>query len=129
MSHAFITEISPGQGPYFGQATWFARFHPDKVPSAVDRYVDEIFRVTGVLDKAVKDNGTGWLVGDKVTYADLAFLTWSSVAEGLLKQLGRWDRFEARFATYSAWLGAMRSMESVKKVEEQIARGRAANGM
>ncbi|KAL1601167.1 Transcriptional regulator ure2 [Nothophoma quercina] len=50
-----------GQGPYFGQATWFARFHPEKVPSAVQRYVDEIFRVTGVLELGLKRNGSGWL--------------------------------------------------------------------
>lgn len=43
-----------GQGPYFGQATWFGRFHPEKVPSATDRYVTEIFRVTGVLDTALE---------------------------------------------------------------------------
>jgi glutathione S-transferase len=38
-----------GQGPYFGQAAWFKKFHPEKLPSAVDRYVREINRVTGVV--------------------------------------------------------------------------------
>ncbi|KAJ4356523.1 glutathione S- transferase, nitrogen catabolite repression regulator [Didymosphaeria variabile] len=118
-----------GQGPYFGQATWFARFHAEKIPSAIDRYVNEIFRVTGVLDKALKANSTGWLVGDKVTYADLSFITWSSVAEGLVKQLGKWEGFEERFPTYTGWLAAMRRLDSVKKVEEQMAKGRAANGL
>lgn len=118
-----------GQGPYFGQATWFARFHTEQIPSAIDRYVAEILRVTGVLDNALRDNGTGWLVGDRVTYADLSFVTWASIAEGLLKQLGRWEGFEARFATYAAWLAALRCMESVKKVEEGVARGRAENGL
>ncbi|KAL1606538.1 Transcriptional regulator ure2 [Paraconiothyrium brasiliense] len=118
-----------GQGPYFGQATWFARFHAERIPSAIDRYVNEIFRVTGVLDKALQDNGTGWLVGDKMTYADLSFITWSSVAEGLLKQLGKWENFEERFPVYTKWLAAMRRLDSVKKVEEQVAKGRAANGL
>ncbi|KAI0174447.1 thioredoxin-like protein [Pestalotiopsis sp. NC0098] len=31
-----------GQGPYYGQAIWFARFHPEKLPSAIDRYVNEV---------------------------------------------------------------------------------------
>jgi len=118
-----------GQGPYFGQATWFARFHAEKIPSAIDRYIDEIFRVTGVLDNALKANGTGWFVGDKITYADLSFVTWSSIAEGLLKPLDKWDGFEEKFPAYTAWLVAMRRVESVKKVEEQVARGRAANGL
>jgi glutathione S-transferase len=64
-----------------------------------------------------------------MTYADLSFVTWCSIAEGLLKQLGRWEGFEERFPTYTAWLMALRSLESVKKVEEQVARGRAANGL
>lgn len=30
-----------------------------------------------MLDKALADNGTGWLVGDKCTYADLSFIPWN----------------------------------------------------
>ena len=56
-----------GQGPYFGQATWFARFHPEKLQSATDRYVNEIFRVIGVLElqlqRQLDSSGSGWLVG------------------------------------------------------------------
>lgn len=48
-----------GQGPYFGQATWFTRFHPEKLLSAIDRYVIEIFLVIGVLDNALQRNATG----------------------------------------------------------------------
>ncbi|EED20528.1 AAR2 family protein [Talaromyces stipitatus ATCC 10500] len=55
-----------GQGPYFGQATWFARFHPEKLPSAIDRYANEIPRVIGVIERALSKNSAGnWLVGDK----------------------------------------------------------------
>ncbi|KAH8156115.1 hypothetical protein CIB48_g12131, partial [Xylaria polymorpha] len=36
-----------GQGPYYGQAVWFTRYHPEKLQSAIDRYVKEIYRVTG----------------------------------------------------------------------------------
>lgn len=32
--------------------------------------------MVGVLDSHLKTNGTGWLVGDKCTYADLAFVPW-----------------------------------------------------
>lgn len=66
-----------GQGPYFGQKAWFSYFHPEKnLNSAIDRYSNEIKRVIGVLDAHLKRNGTGWLVGDKCTYADLAFVPW-----------------------------------------------------
>lgn len=63
-----------GQGPYFGQAVWFKVFHPEKIQSALDRYINEIRRVTSVLDRALK--GKDWLVGDRCSFADIAFLPW-----------------------------------------------------
>ncbi len=36
-----------GQGPYFGQAAWFANYHHEKIPSAIERYQKEIRRVIG----------------------------------------------------------------------------------
>lgn len=85
--------------------------------------------MTGVLDKAIQTNGTGWLVGNRVTYADLSFVTWCQVGEGLLKELGRWEGFWERFPNYVAWIAGIRDLDSVKKIEEHMARGRAANGL
>jgi glutathione S-transferase len=119
----------PGQGPYFGQATWFARFHQEKIPSAIDRYVNEMLRVIGVLDAALEISGTGWLVGDRCTYADLSFVTWASVGEGLLRELGKLHEFEERFPRYKRWLGAIEQRESVRKIRESMARGRAEHGL
>jgi glutathione S-transferase len=120
------------QGPYYGQATWFARFHPEKLPSAIERYVAETFRVVGVLEEGLVRNGnTGWLVGDKCTYADLSFVTWAGVGEGLLVELGRADKakLESDYPLYSAWMGAMREREKVEECAARIAEGRAAHGL
>jgi glutathione S-transferase len=54
-----------GQGPYFGQAAWFEKFHPEKIESARERYKNEIKRVLKVLDKHLETSGKGFLVGDK----------------------------------------------------------------
>lgn len=115
-----------GQGPYFGQATWFARFHPEKIQSAIDRYVNEMVRVTGVLDSALQ--GKDWLVGDKCTYADLSFVTWANIGYGLMKQLGKEDVYE-QFPNYQRWMAAMQSRDAAKKVAEKVAKGRAAAGL
>lgn len=117
-----------GQGPYFGQATWFARFHAEKLQSAIDRYVDEILRVTEVLDRALERNGTGWLVGNRLTYADLSFVTWASVGKGLLKELGRDSELE-KYTKYAAWIEAMENRDSVTKIQDSMAKGRAAHGL
>ncbi|TGO16552.1 hypothetical protein BTUL_0026g00040 [Botrytis tulipae] len=63
-----------GQGPYYGQASYFSRIHPEKIQSAIDRYANEIRRVTGVLESVLKTRD--WLVGDKCTCADLCFIAW-----------------------------------------------------
>jgi len=52
-----------GQVPYFGQAAWFYKFHPEKVDSAKNRYKEQIARVFHVLDNHLK--GKQYLVGEK----------------------------------------------------------------
>ena len=49
-------------------------FHPEKLPSAIERYRNEIKRVIGVVDSHLTKQGTDYLVGDRVTYPDLMFI-------------------------------------------------------
>ena len=67
---------SSGQGPYFGQAAWFTFFHPEKIPSAQERYKNEIVRVLGVLEDVLSKQE--WLVGGKATVSDLSFIPYVS---------------------------------------------------
>lgn len=103
-----------GQGPYFGQFAWFNFFHPEKIPSAIERYTKEIKRVIGVLDRQLKQN-KGHLVGDKVTYADLAFIMWNNVVFGPLKE--EIDA-EKNFPDFFAWHQKLISRPAVSKVLE-----------
>ncbi|EPE31002.1 Glutathione S-transferase (GST), C-terminal [Glarea lozoyensis ATCC 20868] len=64
-----------GQGPYFGQAIWFTRYHSEKIDSAKLRYINEIYRVFSVLDTALE--GKSYLVAEKCTIADLSFIPWN----------------------------------------------------
>ncbi|KAE8148741.1 glutathione S-transferase Ure2-like protein [Aspergillus avenaceus] len=100
-----------GQGPYYGQAVWFKRYHPERVQSAVDRYVGEIKRVSRVLDKWLETRE--WLVGNKLSYADLAFVSWQNGAKSLLSDEG-YD--ENEFEHLTAWLERMNSRETVKEL-------------
>lgn len=118
-----------GQGPYFGQATWFVRFHPEKLPSAVDRYVNEIDRVIGVLDDALRRNKTGWLVGDRCTYADISFVTWAATGEGLLRELQKEKGLVEKYHHYSAWLATLKERPAIAKALQEIAAQRKAHGL
>ena len=113
-----------GQGPYYGQGVWFLRYHGEKIPSAVKRYMDEAKRVTRVLeDHLVKEKekyaakgelGDGpWLVGGRISYADISFWPWQDLFETYMKDEG-FDHTE--FPEVLAWLDRMRGRESFKKV-------------
>ncbi|KAB8075186.1 glutathione S-transferase [Aspergillus leporis] len=108
-----------GQGPYYGQMVWFIRYHEEKVPSAVERYVKEVNRVTGVLDgwlkKQKESHGEPWLVGGKLSYVDLAFIPWQRIA-GLVVGKELFD--EDQYPFVKEWLGKIVSREGVKSAIE-----------
>lgn len=65
------------QGPYFGQVTWFKMMHPEPLPTAIERYQKEAVRVFTVLDGVLSKQK--YLVGDKLTAADVAFFPWDDL--------------------------------------------------
>jgi len=100
-----------GQGPYFGQSAWFQRYHSEKIPSAIERYNDEIKRVFSVLDTVLSKQK--YLVGDKVTIADLSFLPWNVGAiAGLVPDID----IEKNYPAFARWHKELNEREVVKKV-------------
>ncbi len=65
-----------GIGPMIGQLGFFHKFagkdYEDKRPR--DRYVGEVTRLLGVLDKHLE--GKAWMMGDQYTVADIAIFPW-----------------------------------------------------
>ncbi|EMR69011.1 hypothetical protein MGN70_011869 [Eutypa lata] len=110
-----------GQGPYYGQAVWFKLYHPEPVPSAVERYLKEIKRVTGVLEGWLQkqvDEGTGgadgpWLVGGRVSYADISWVTWQSM---IPTRFGKEEFDQDEFPLVKAWLERIVKREAVNKI-------------
>jgi glutathione S-transferase len=105
-----------GQGPYYGQLAWFKFFHSEKLPSAVERYTKEMERVIGVLDAHLKKQGSQFLVGDKCTYADTAFVTWGSNVPWLTTGDDPKIDIEGKYPSYDAWLKRVCERPAVKKV-------------
>ncbi|KAE8383066.1 glutathione S-transferase [Aspergillus bertholletiae] len=109
-----------GQGPYYGQMSWFIKFHTEKVPSAIERYVKEVNRVTSVLEGWLEKQAVGsgaegsdgpWLVGGKMSYVDLAFVPWQRLPPLFV---GAEDFDPEKFPFVKAWLGRMLEREGVK---------------
>ena len=105
-----------GQGPYFGQKAWFTFFHSDKdITSAKDRYRNEIKRVVGVIDAHLKKTGKEYLVGDKISYADLMFVPWFSITGALTGDDAEGWTWEKAAPTSYAWYERLTSRPAVKK--------------
>ncbi|KAI0685588.1 glutathione S-transferase C-terminal-like protein [Cytidiella melzeri] len=98
---------SSGQGPYFGQAFWFTFRHPEKIQSAQDRYVDEIKRVFSVLETVLAKQE--YLVGGKLTVADLSFFTYTAI-------LGDDFKLADAYPALSAWHTKLSQRPAVQKI-------------
>ncbi|KAI3336880.1 glutathione S-transferase [Xylariaceae sp. AK1471] len=124
-----------GQGPYFGQLGWFENHHHEKLPSAIERYKNEVKRVIGVIDGHLAKSGTDFLVGDKLTYADLMFIPYfKSVGKGSITLMAK-DIDTAQWAHYTAWMERLHDRPAVAKIAkiyadvwEQIVAAAAASG-
>ncbi|KAI2606303.1 glutathione S-transferase [Hypoxylon fragiforme] len=103
-----------GQGPYYGQAVWFSRVHHEKLPSAIERYTKEMERVRSVLELHLSRSPSGWLVGDKMTVADLAWVMWEQI--GTLILLFQDIHLEGKYPHYDAWYKKLLERPTVRKV-------------
>ncbi|WP_199097759.1 glutathione binding-like protein [Dyella sp. ASV21] len=63
-----------GLGPMLGQNHHFSHYAAEKIPYAIDRYVNETRRLYGVLDKRLE--GRAFIVGKDYTIADMAAYPW-----------------------------------------------------
>ena len=56
---------------------WFQRcHHHEKILSAIERYINKIKQVFGVLNSV--SSKQKYLVGDKVTIVDISFIPWNA---------------------------------------------------
>lgn len=67
-----------GIGPMMGQANVFYRYFPEKIPSVIERYHNEVERLFSVLDKQLENQH--FLTGDNYTIADIANWSWVHIA-------------------------------------------------
>lgn len=63
-----------GLGPMLGQNHHFRNYAPEKVPYAINRYLNETNRLYGVLDRRLADRP--FVAGDDYTIADMASYPW-----------------------------------------------------
>lgn len=98
-----------GQGPYFGQAIWFKKYHQENLPSALERYTKEINRVTEVLEGELAKSD--WLVGNKFSYVDLSFISWYKAVSERIEEFNM-----DNYPHVKKWFDAIASRPAIKMV-------------
>lgn len=118
--HDTLLTESSGQGPYYGQGVWFNFIHPEKLPSAIERYEKEIERVRSVLDTHLQrqasvhgSSSNVWLVGQKCTVADLSFVMWENVVDFVHARKG--IDLKGKYPAYDAWKERLFERPACKK--------------
>ena len=96
--------------------------------SATARYAEEVKRVCTVIDRWLADgNGKGpreYIMGDKLSFVDLAFLPWQVEAVPMLESIGVDSKTELPRA--DAWLRKLAARPSIAPLLEQQKELRAA---
>ncbi|KAK9413196.1 putative Glutathione S-transferase [Seiridium unicorne] len=69
-----------GLGPMQGQANHFFRYAPEKIEYGINRYKNEVKRLYRVMSKQLEASTSGFLVGDRLTIADIACWGWVASA-------------------------------------------------
>ncbi len=70
-----------GFGPMLGQANHFSRYAKEKIPYAIDRYINETHRLFKVLNTQLEKQaaeGRDYIAGLDISIADFAILDWSN---------------------------------------------------
>ncbi|MBL6954814.1 MAG: glutathione S-transferase N-terminal domain-containing protein [Alphaproteobacteria bacterium] len=92
-----------GLGPMAGQNHHFAHYAPEKIPYAIDRYVNETNRLYGVLNSQL--DGRDWITGE-YSIADMACYPWIAPHERQMQKLSDFPHLER-------WFNAMRARPAV----------------
>ena len=101
-------------GPMLGQNHHFVTYAPNKIPYAIDRYVNETSRLYAVLDRQLE--GREFIV-NTYSIADIACYPWIVSHERQLQDLDR-------FPNLRRWFEAIRERPATRRA---YARGREIN--
>ena len=98
-----------GLGPMAGQNHHFARYAPEKIPYAIERYVKETNRLYGVLNKRL--GGRDFLAGE-YSIADIACYPWTVSHEAQGQRL-------EDFPHLKRWFEAIRERPATQRAYEK----------
>ncbi|NJO44015.1 MAG: thiol:disulfide oxidoreductase [Cyanobacteria bacterium RU_5_0] len=105
-----------GLGPMAGQNHHFSQYAPEKIPYAIDRYVNETGRLYAVLDKRLSDRE--FVAGD-YSIADIAIYPWIVPYERQGQKLEAFPNVQRWFATIGTRPATLRAYEKAEAFKNQ----------
>jgi GST-like protein len=102
-----------GLGPMAGQTHHFRNYAPEKIPYAIDRYVDETARLYGVLDKRLVNRE---FVARDYSIADMAIYPWIAAHKAQGQDLDDFPNLKRWFAKIRRRPAVIRAYERGKAV-------------
>lgn len=103
-----------GLGPMAGQNHHFSHYAPQKLPYAVERYVNETNRLYGVMNKRLADRE--FIAGPAYTIADMASYPWIVPHERQGQDLNHFPHLKRWFETIAARPATQRAYERGKAI-------------
>ena len=103
-----------GLGPMAGQNHHFTQYAPERMPYAVDRYVNETARLYAVLDKRLADRA--FVAGHDYSIADMACYPWTASHEKQQQDLNDFPHLKRWYDTIAARPATQRAYAIVEKI-------------
>src|SRR3954452_23187007 len=107
-----------GLGPMAGQNHHFSQYAPEKIPYAIERYVNETNRLYGVLNKRLADRA--FVAGEDYTIADMASYPWIVPYERQGQKLDDFPHLKRWFEAIKARPATVRAYEMAKEVNPAL---------
>ncbi|MFB2837360.1 glutathione binding-like protein [Floridanema evergladense] len=105
-----------GLGPMAGQNHHFTQYAPEKIPYAINRYVNETGRLYAVLDKRLSDRE---FVAGEYSIADIAIYPWIVPYEKQNQKLADFPNLQRWFEAIKARPATIRAYEKAEAFKSQ----------
>jgi len=105
-----------GLGPMAGQNHHFSQYAPEKIPYAINRYVNETGRLYAVLDKRLSDRE---FVAGEYSIADIAIYPWIVPYERQNQKLADFPNLQRWFEAIKARPATLRAYEKAEAFKNQ----------
>ena len=112
-----------GIGPMFGQWNHFGAYAKEKLPYAIERYTNEVARLTRVLNKRLEE--VPYLAGDEYSMADIITFPWiRTAADSSPRFTGRGTLDLDDYPAVKRWYDEVAARPAVQRGLAVLAEGR-----